>query len=103
MKDGAAVADVLDAADRIHRHGYLIYDDLLHGLNQLPPIVRTRRTMNRAPEEYRFRENMVVVIQPNVITVDQRLGLQFGETVLITRTGTERLHRYRRAPILCAA
>ena len=59
--------------------------------------------MNRAPEEYRFRENMVVVIQPNVITVDQRLGLQFGETVLITRTGTERLHRYRRAPILCAA
>jgi Xaa-Pro aminopeptidase len=103
LKDGATVADVLAAAERIHQQGYQIYDDLLHGLNQLPPIVRTRPTMNRAPEDYRFRQNMVVVIQPNVITADQKKGLQFGETVRITRTGTERLHRYPRTPILCAA
>ena len=101
IKDGATVGDVLDAAEFIHEKGYSIYDDLVHGLNQLPPIVRTRRTGNRAIEEFVFRENMVVVIQPNVITPDERMGLQFGETVRVTRTGAERLHRYRREPIVC--
>jgi Xaa-Pro dipeptidase len=103
LKDGAAVGDVLDAAEYIHEQGYSIYDDLLHGANQLPPIVRTRRTNNRAAEDFVFRENMVVVIQPNVITPDERMGLQFGETVRVTRSGTERLHRYRREAIVCDA
>jgi Xaa-Pro dipeptidase len=103
IKDGATVGDVLDAAEYIHEQGYSIYDDLLHGLNQLPPIVRTRRTDNRAAESFVFREDMVVVIQPNVITPDERMGLQFGEAVRVTRSGTERLHRYRREPIVCGA
>jgi Xaa-Pro aminopeptidase len=101
VKDGATVGDVLDAADYIHKQGYSIYDDLLHGLNQLPPIMRTRRTGNRVAEDFVFREDMVVVIQPNVITPDERMGLQFGEAVRVTRSGTERLHRYRREPIVC--
>lgn len=46
---------------------------------------------------------MVVVIQPNVITSDERMGLQFGEAVRVTRSGTERLHHYRREPIVCDA
>jgi Xaa-Pro dipeptidase len=103
LKDGATVGDVLGAAEYIHEQGYSIYDDLLHGLNQLPPIVRTRRTANRAAEGYVFREDMVVVIQPNVITSDERMGLQFGEAVRVTRSGTERLHHYRREPIVCDA
>jgi len=103
VKDGATVGDVLDAAEYIHERGYSIYDDLLHGANQLPPIVRTRRTDNHAAEDFVFREDMVVVIQPNVITPDERMGLQFGEAVRVTRTGTERLHRYRRQPIVCGA
>jgi Xaa-Pro aminopeptidase len=103
IKDGTTVGDVLDAAEYIHEQGYSIYDDLLHGLNQLPPIVRTRRTENRAAEDFVFREDMVVVIQPNVISSDERMGLQFGEAVRVTRSGTERLHRYRREPIVCDA
>jgi hypothetical protein len=31
------------------------------------------------------------------------MGLQFGEAVRVTRCGTERLHRYRREPIVCGA
>jgi Xaa-Pro dipeptidase len=100
LRDGATVADVLDAAAGIHAGGYDVCDDMLHGLNQLPPIVRTRPT-SRADEAFRFRENMVVVIQPNPTLADPPMGLQFGETLLITRTGTQRLHRYRREPIVC--
>ena len=37
---------------------------------------------------------MVVVVQPNVVTYDERMGLQVGETLRITRTGVERLHDY---------
>jgi Xaa-Pro dipeptidase len=35
---------------------------------------------------------MTVVIQPNVITRDERAGVQTGELVHVTRDGIERLH-----------
>ena len=39
---------------------------------------------------------MTVVIQPNVITPDERAGVQTGELVLVTESGWESLHRYPR-------
>jgi Xaa-Pro dipeptidase len=96
LHDGATVAEVLDAADVIHERGFTIYDDLLHGASQLPPIIQTRATKRGEwTEDFVFRENMVVVVQPNVVTDSSgRVGLQVGETVRITRTGVERLHDY---------
>ncbi len=44
-----------------------------------PPILRTRRTQRGVPPGFRFRENMCLVIQPNVVTEDARMGAQFGE------------------------
>jgi Xaa-Pro aminopeptidase len=35
---------------------------------------------------------MTCVVQPNVITPDQKAGVQVGELVLVTLTGFERLH-----------
>jgi Xaa-Pro dipeptidase len=98
LRDGADLAAVLDAAEYVHDCGLSIYDDLLHGANQYPPILKTRRTSHSNPAEFTFRENMVVVIQPNVVTdaADPHMGLQFGETVRITQTGVERLHRLPR-------
>ncbi len=96
LKDGATVEEVLDAAELIDRAGYVIFDDLLHGANQTPPILRTRSTDHGNPAEFRFQENMVVTIQPQPVSHDRRIGLQFGETVRITRGGVERLHRYPR-------
>jgi Xaa-Pro aminopeptidase len=97
LRDGARLDDVLDAAEYVHDAGFTIFDDLLHGANQYPPILKTRRTSHSNPTDFVFRENMVVVIQPNVVAdADARIGLQFGETVRITRTGTERLHRLPR-------
>jgi Xaa-Pro dipeptidase len=102
LKDGVELDAVLDAAEFVHDAGLTIFDDLLHGANQYPPILKTRRTSHSNPKSFTFRENMVVVIQPNVVTdVEARVGLQFGETVRITSTGTERLHRIAREYFLC--
>jgi len=100
LKDGASVDQVLDAAEVIDQRGYVILDDLLHGANQYPPILQTRSTDRGYPREFTFRENMVVTIQPQPRTQDKRMGLQFGETVLITKTGTERLHQYPRKMVV---
>jgi Xaa-Pro dipeptidase len=100
LKDGAQVDEVLDAAEVIDQRGYRILDDLLHGANQYPPILQTRSTDRGYPREFTFRENMVVTIQPQPTTPDKRMGLQFGETVRITRTGTERLHHYPRKMVV---
>ena len=35
---------------------------------------------------------MVVVIQPNVVTMDGKAGVQTGEMVLVTATGIEPFH-----------
>src|SRR3989441_9217641 len=96
LHDGATVADVLDAAEMIHERGFTIFDDLLHGTGQLPPIIQTRRTKRGDwTEDFVFREDMVVVVQPNVVNDSTgRLGLQVGETVRITKTGIQRLHDY---------
>jgi Xaa-Pro aminopeptidase len=44
IRDGSTAEDVLNAAQVIHDRGFTIYDDLLHGANQFPPILRTRPT-----------------------------------------------------------
>ena len=37
---------------------------------------------------------MTVVIQPNVITEDEYMGVQVGQLVRITGNGVESLHKY---------
>jgi Xaa-Pro aminopeptidase len=103
IKDGTTTSEVEEAAEVIHRHGYTIYDDLLHGASQYPPIIQTRSTKRHDAPDVTFRENMVVVIQPNVITRDERMGLQFGETVVVRKTGVETLNAFPREWIVCEA
>ena len=94
LREGATSDDVLDAAEVVHERGFTIYDDLLHGTDQLPPILKTRRTTHTPVSTFTFREDMVVVVQPNVIRADERAGVHVGETVRITTTGVERLQAY---------
>ena len=96
IRPGATTEAVLDAAESIHAAGFTIYDDLLHGFGggYLPPVLRTRQTSVSMPEAFTFRENMVIVIQPNVITEDERMGVQVGELMRVTSNGVESLHRY---------
>jgi hypothetical protein len=48
-----------------------------------------------------FRENMTVVIQPNIITEDERMGVQVGELLRVTRDGVESLHTYPMRFVQC--
>ncbi|HZU66343.1 MAG TPA: Xaa-Pro peptidase family protein [Ktedonobacteraceae bacterium] len=104
IRPGATIDDLLDAAEYIHSAGFTIYDDLLHGFGggYLPPVLRTRRTSPQPPAPFIFQENMTLVIQPNVITADERMGVQVGELVLITHDGIESLHHYPLRFVLCA-
>lgn len=102
LRDGATSEDVLDAAEVVHERGLTIYDDLLHGTNQLPPILKTRRTTHTPVKGFVFRADMVVVVQPNVVREDGRAGVQVGETVRITTSGVERLHAYPMRFVRCA-
>ncbi len=103
IREGASSDAVLDAGEYIHSAGFSIYDDLVHGFGggYLPPVLRTRRTSARQPQPFTFRENMTVVIQPNVITEDERMGVQVGELVRVTRDGVESLHRYPMCFVRC--
>jgi Xaa-Pro dipeptidase len=101
IKDGTTTTEAEEAAEIIHRRGYSIYDDLIHGVNQYPPIFQTKTTKRHESREMSFRENMVIVIQPNVITTDEKVGLQFGETLLVTKNGCESLNAYPREWITC--
>lgn len=97
MRTGATAHEVMAAADVIEDSGYTIYDDLVHGMNNgyLPPVLRTRGTMvEPLPVDFRYPENSLWVIQPNVITKDERMGVQFGDMVRVTTAGAERMQRY---------
>jgi Xaa-Pro aminopeptidase len=41
-------------------------------------------------------EGMTVVVQPNVVTPDGSAGVQTGELLHLTATGSERLHAFPR-------
>jgi Xaa-Pro dipeptidase len=101
IKDGATTTEAEEAAEIIHKRGYSIYDDLVHGVNQYPPIFQTKTTKRHESREMIFRENMVVVIQPNLITPDEKMGLQFGETLRVTKKGCESLNAYPREWVTC--
>jgi Xaa-Pro aminopeptidase len=101
IRDGCGIEPVLQAAEIVHERGYTIYDDFLHGANQLPPILRTRKTNRGTPPNFRFLKDMCLVIQPNVVTEDARIGVQFGEMFRVTETGLEPLHNYPRKLIVC--
>lgn len=94
LRDGALPRDVIEAAGVIEDAGFTTIDDLLHGYGggYLPPILGSASRPARPVPDEPFRAGMTVVIQPNVVTRDQRAGVQTGEMVLITRDGIERMH-----------
>ncbi len=94
IRPGARPIDVVNAAGVIEDAGFTIYDDLLHGYGggYFPPVLRTAATTHRPLPDIEFVEGMTVVVQPNVITPDERAGVQTGELVAVGSEGPERLH-----------
>jgi Xaa-Pro dipeptidase len=94
LKDGTLPAEVIAASTVIEEAGFTTIDDLLHGYGggYLPPILASKSRAAGAVPTEPFRSGMTVVIQPNVVTRDQRAGVQTGGLVLITPDGIEHLH-----------
>lgn len=96
LKPGATSEDILDAADVIDERGYTINDGFLHGfgIGLLPPSIGTRQAKRGIPRPpFILQAGMCVVVQPNVVTHDERAGVQLGNLFLITESGAECLHQ----------
>ena len=87
--DGCAPARPPPSCGR-RRAAITIRDDLVHGFvgGYLPPVLGARQPI----PDFTFEAGMTVVVQPNVVTPDERAGVQVGELLLVTDDGAERLH-----------
>ena len=110
LAPGATEAETIRAGSVIAEAGYAIYDDLVHGygVDIMPPIVDRactqggRGTTRDAARGRTFEEGMAVVIQPNPITPDERMGLQLGELNVVRPNGAESLHGVSFKPLIAA-
>lgn len=96
MRPGATIEDVWTASDLVAEKGYTIRDGLAHGygIGLLPPSIRTRQTTHGIDDDWVFEENETLVIQPNVITRDETVGVQIGDLCVVTPEGARSLHRF---------
>ncbi len=109
IRPGATERDVIRAASIIGESGYAIYDDLIHGygVDIHPPLIDRScidywpwDEARPAPAGRRFEKNMAIVIQPNPITPDERMGLQLGALTVVTENGAKVLHRVSFEPVV---
>ena len=102
IKPGVHARDLVRAAQPIEDAGFTTYDDLVHGTGggYLPPIVGSPSRQNEPIPDMTLAPGMMMVIQPNVITKDERAGIQTGEAVRVTETGAESMHTAPRCPFL---
>jgi len=98
VRPGTTAAELVEASGVIGDAGFTTRDDLVHGFvgGYLPPVLGDKtRALEEVPE-FMLEEGMTIVIQPNVVTRDERAGVQTGELVAVTADGAERLHTYER-------
>lgn len=98
LRAGATAAELVAASGLIEDAGFTTRDDLVHGFvgGYLPPVLGTRSRQLSDVPDFTFASGMTVVVQPNVVTTDERAGVQTGELLLVTDDGAERLHSYER-------
>src|SRR5919197_1353075 len=86
--------------------GDVINDALVHGygVDTMPPVV-DREQLRNPPTDggARFERDSAIVIQPNPVTPDERMGLQLGELTVVRNEGAESLHGVPLEPLIAAA
>jgi Xaa-Pro dipeptidase len=104
VRPGAHAADLFEASAVIEEMGFTIYDDLVHGYGggYLPPVLGAKSRPNLPVPDLTLEEGMALVIQPNVITTDERAGVQTGHLVVVTADGHRSLHNVPRGLIRIA-
>lgn len=98
IRPGAHARDLVEASSVIEEHGFTIFDDLVHGYGggYLPPVLGSASRAHRPLPDLTLEAGMALVVQPNVITPDERAGVQTGELGVVTAHGWESLHRFPR-------
>jgi Xaa-Pro aminopeptidase len=93
-RPGVRPEALIEAASVIEHAGFTTCDDLVHGYGggYFPPIFGSKSRQNEPPPDMELRENMMMVIQPNVTTLDGKAGVQTGECVCITADGAVSMH-----------
>jgi Xaa-Pro dipeptidase len=107
LRSGATEGDAIRAAAVIGDAGYAIYDDLIHGYgtDYGPPLVDRScvehwRSGAEPPPGRTIARDTAVVIQPNPITPDERMGLQLGALTIVRDDGAECLHGLPFEPLI---
>jgi Xaa-Pro aminopeptidase len=110
MTPGSTEGDAIRNASVIGDAGLGIYDDLIHGYgtDYGPPLVDRSCTSywrdgSTPPPGRTIEAGMTIVVQPNPITPDERMGLQLGALTVVTDGGAESLHTLPFEPLLAAA
>jgi Xaa-Pro aminopeptidase len=107
LRSGATEGDAIRAAAVIGEAGYAIYDDLIHGYgtDYGPPLVDRScvewwRSGAEPPPGRTIERDTAVVIQPNPVTPDERMGLQLGALTIVRDDGAECLHTIPFEPLI---
>jgi Xaa-Pro aminopeptidase len=103
IRPGVSSETILEVAEKIHDEAFTICDDLLHCAvgGVYSPFLRTRRTTRGAGHRFTFEKDMVIVVQPNVVTPDLRMGVQVGDMLRVTASGVESFHAVPRDILVC--
>jgi Xaa-Pro aminopeptidase len=109
MVPGSTEGDAIANARLIGEAGFGIYDDLIHGYgtDYGPPLVDRScvdhwQNGTEPPPGRAIAEGAVVVIQPNPITPDERMGLQLGACTVVRQDGAESLHTLPFEPLVAS-
>ena len=94
VKPGTMMSELIEAAAVIDEAGFTICDDVVHGYGGglFPPYLRTPSTQVWPYVDRELVPGMMVVVQPNVVTEDLRLGVQTGELLVVTADGHDTVH-----------
>jgi Xaa-Pro aminopeptidase len=110
MRAGSTEGDVIRAASVIGEAGYAIYDDLIHayGTDYTPPLVDRScvaywRDGEEPPPGRTIEAGTAIVVQPNPITPDERMGLQLGALTIVRDDRAECLHAVPFEPLVSTA
>jgi len=92
---GTSAAELVAESEVIEAAGFTTFDDLVHGYGggYLAPVLGSRSRPNEPIPDFTLEANMMLVVQPNVVTLDHRAGVQTGECLVVTPDGPQRLHQ----------
>lgn len=93
LRPGCTSKEVVEAGSIIEERGFTVYDSLVHGENGKNPELGTPNS-GHPFEDFTFKENMVVTIQPQPVTKDLKAGIQLGSSVVVRSGGARSLHSY---------